>query len=209
VVLVDLPRRQERFFLSEHLDNPVPVRDIAELEVCPNSRKTRAMRHQPPYGHRALAVLIELWPIRAHRRIQVEPAFPYEFTGQDRHQPLRAGKDHAWRVIPPGFAMGGVATPQIGNHMAVDTHVKCTAVIMRCREHLAKGLAKWLEFGGDDTLDVFIGGTHDTDQKPFRPPLSSSGCLGHAGSNQTEPQALSPSTSSGRRLSKPDTFRRT
>jgi hypothetical protein len=33
--------------------------------------------------------------------------------------------------------------------------------------------------------------------------------LGHAGSNQTEPQALSPSTSSGRRLSKPDTFRRT
>jgi hypothetical protein len=85
--------------------------------------------------------------------------------------------------------MGGVATPQIGNHMAVDTHMKCTAVIMRCREHLAKRLAKWLESGGDDTLDVFIGEMHDTDQNPSGHPCPAADALGHAGSNQTEPHA--------------------
>src|SRR6187200_86330 len=121
---------------------------------------------------------IELWPIRAYRRIQVEPAFSYEFTSQNRYQALRAGEDHAWRVIPPGFVIGGVTTPQIGDDVGVDTHMKCTAVIMRCREHLAKGLTKWLESGSDDPLDVLIREMHDTDQKPCRPPLSSSGCFG-------------------------------
>jgi hypothetical protein len=50
---------------------------------------------------------------------------------------------------------------------------------------LAKSLTKWLKSGSDDTLDVLIRETHDTDQNPSGHPCPAAADLGHAGSNQT------------------------
>jgi len=77
VVLVDVARLQERLLFRQYLHHPIPVQDICWLQIFSNGREACAMGEQPPHRHRAFAVSSKLRPVRADRRVQVEPAFPH------------------------------------------------------------------------------------------------------------------------------------
>lgn len=101
-------------------------------------------------------MLIEFWPIRAHRRIQVELALPHELTGQNRDQSFGSREDQGWRVVLPGLIVRGVTAPKIDDDFAVKANVKCATVPMRGCKRLRECLTEWLESSGHRTLYVLI-----------------------------------------------------
>jgi hypothetical protein len=90
---------------------------------------------------------IKLRPVRVHRRIQIEPAFSYQLTGQNRDQALRTREDHRWCVVLPWSVaiIHGTSAPKIRDDLAIEAYLQCTTMIMRCREHLGECVTKWLE----------------------------------------------------------------